>query len=309
MRNFWKATVIPGLCCILAGAVLAMILVLGYKDELMAHRDEFSINAGNVFELFEVDEYNSNTRAGKHYGKGDTNASYSFEVPQGETITGINFEFAVGEVEIQNGDSMKVQVVDMFEDAITSEVKNGVWYIKDSLMESGSVHSDYSPEITITIPDRTQLEELKIHLAAGLLEAEDLAAETAFLEVDAGSMKVEELLVLKALEVQNGVGEIRVYDAKVNNITVDNGIGAISLTGAVSGENKIKCGIGEVKLTLTDRNSVDFNYTIDCGIGQVEIGEKSYQGSVESAQYDQLSADSFALECGIGHIEINIAGN
>ena len=122
-------------------------------------------------------------------------------------------------------------------------------------------------------------------------------------------MTVFQLVAKNSLELKNGVGEIRVYDAEAKNLEVDNGIGAISITGAVSGQNAIECGIGEVKLTLTDRSNLDFNYSVDCGIGEVEIGNKRFSGSVESNSFDPKVSDYFDLDCGIGHIEINVAGN
>lgn len=309
MKNFWKATLIPGLCCILAGAVLAAILALGFGDELMEHREELSINEDNYFEFFENNIFVSITREGTRYDKGETNASYYFAVPEGETVNGIDFEFAVGEVEVRTGECMEITVVDMFENAITGEVKDGIWYIKDSLIDSGSVHSDYSPEIVITIPAEVELEQIKIYLAAGMLDADDLAAKEVMLEVDAGSMKVFKLTATQSLALTNGVGEIKVYDMAVKNLTVDNGIGAISMTGAISGHNTVNCGIGEVKLSLTDRDRVDFNYKVACGIGDVEIGDMVFNGESENISYDRTEADYFDLDCGIGHIEININGN
>lgn len=310
MKKFWKFTLIPGLCCLLAGGILAAILVIGFADEVKEHWDELSININdkNVLDYFEVDEYMSITRNGTRYSKSETNETYHFAVPEGEDINGIDFEFAVGEVEIRTGNTMEVSVVDMFENAITSEVKNGVWYIEDSLIDSGSVHSDYSPEIMITIPKEMSFEQVKIYLAAGTLDADELSAEKVFLEVDAGSLKVFELVAEKALEIKNGVGEIKVYDVDAKNLTVDNGIGALSFTGAVSGHNTVKCGIGEVKLSLTDRSRVDFNYSIDCGIGEVEIDGNRFSGTVESSNYDRSDADYFELDCGIGRIELELTG-
>lgn len=309
MKKFWKLTLVPGLCCILAGAVLAVILALGYSDDLIRYQDEFSINEDNFWEFFEYDEFASVTREGRKYDQADTQESYQYEVPDGEVITGLDFEFAVGEVEIKTGDNMNLLVTDMFENAISAKVVNGIWYIEDSLIDSGKVHSEYSPKISITISKTTAFESIKIYLAAGLLEAEELLAKEVALEVDAGSLKVYELDAVNALELTNGVGEIKVYDGEARNLTVDNGIGAIAINGSITGHNEIKCGIGEVKLSLTDRGSVDFNYSVDCGIGEVEIGGKSFTGSVESNSYDHENADYFALDCGIGHIEINVNGN
>lgn len=309
MKNFWKITLFPGICCILAGAVLAIILVLGFSDELAEHVDEFSITEDNFFDFFENDIFVSATREGEHYDKKDTTASYHFAVPGEEVITGLDFAFAVGEVEIRTGTTMEVTVTDMFENAITSKVENGVWYIEDKLIDRGSVHSDYSPAITITIPENKEYEQVNLYLAAGLLDAEELSAKSVSLEVDAGSMKIFQLVAGNTLELKNGVGEIKVYDALTENVTVDNGIGAISITGAFSGRNVIKCGVGEVKLTMTDRDRVNFNYKVSCGIGEVEIGDMVFHGEAENTSYDHTEADYFELDCGIGHIEITMAGN
>lgn len=309
MKKFWKATLIPGLCCILAGAVLAVILALGFSEELMEHQGELYINGENFLDYFEVDEFMSSTRDGVHYSKSDTRASYYFEVPEDALVTKLDFAFAVGKVEVRIGDVMAVSVEDMFENAITSEMRNGIWYIEDSLIDSGSVHSEYSPEIVITIPKDTEFEQVELYLAAGVLEADELAAKKVILEVDAGSLKIFKLAAGEALKLTNGVGEIRIYDGNLANVTVDNGIGAIAITGAVTGHNDIKCGIGEVKLSLTDRNSVNFNYSVECGIGDVEIGDMKFSGSAESSVYGRTDADYFALDCGIGHIEIKVTGN
>jgi len=309
MKKFWKATLIPGVICILAGLVLSAILTFGFHEELLEHADEFSINEDNFFEYFDNDRFVSMTRSGTRYDKSETKESYHFTVEQGETITGINFEIAVGEVEIRTGDTMEVVVTDMFENAISSHVEDGVWYITDSLIGSGSVHSDYSPEITITMPENLDLNKCDIYLAAGLMNIDKLNADDLILEVDAGSLKIFSLAAKDSLMIKNGVGEVKIYDAAIRNLSVEAGIGAIDITGAVSGYNTVKGGIGEVKLTLTDRNRVDFNYKVTCGIGEVEIGDMRFSGNTENISYDRGEADYFELDCGIGHIEIDINGN
>lgn len=311
MKKFWKATLIPGLFCILAGLALATVLFLGFSEELMEHADEFSINEDNFFEYFETDKFVSMTRAGTRYEEADTNASYYFEVPQRETITGIDFEIAVGEVEIRTGDTMEIAVTDMIENAISSYVEDGVWYITDILLDSGSVHSEYCPEITITIPKNFEMSRGDIYLAAGLMNVDKLTANDLYLEVDAGSLKIFSLTADNSLKIKNGVGEVKIFDADVKNVSLDNGIGYVFLSGAVSGQNTVKCGVGELKLVLTDRSRVDFNYDITCGIGEVRIGDSTYSGNVESSicGYDRSEADYFSVDCGIGHIEIDVNGN
>ena len=130
MKKFWKITLIPGLCCILAGAVLAMVLALGFSDELMLYKDEFSINEDNFFEFIGGDKFISVTREGIRYEKSDTEESYYFAVPEGEAITGLDFEFAVGEVDVKAGDTLEITVVDMFENAISAKIVDGICILK-----------------------------------------------------------------------------------------------------------------------------------------------------------------------------------
>jgi len=309
MKKFWKMTLFPGLFCVLAGLAIGAILVFGYSDELREHADEFSINEDNFFEYFDSDRFISVTRNGKRYEKSETRESYHFAVEEEENVTGAVFELAVGEVEIRTGDTMELVVTDMFEDAISSYVEDGIWYINDSLLGSGSVHSDYSPEIVITIPEDASFEQMNIYLAAGRMDADKLTAQELRLEVDAGSLKVLHLTADDMLTVENGAGEIKLYDVTASNLTVNQGVGAIDITGAVTGHNVIKGGIGEIKLTLTNRERVDFNYKVTGGLGEVEIGDMVLHGDSTNMSYDRDSADYFEVDCGIGRVEIDVDGN
>lgn len=309
MKKFWKMTLFPGLFCVLAGLAIGAILVFGYSDELREHADEFSINEDNFFEYFDSDRFISATRDGKRYDKSETRESYHFAVEEEENITGAVFELAVGEVEIRTGDTMELVVTDMFENAISAYVEDDIWYIKDSLLGSGSVHSDYSPDIVITIPEDASFEQMNIYLAAGRMDADKLTAQELRLEVDAGSLKVLHLTADDMLTVENGAGEIKLYDVTASNLTVNQGVGAIDITGAVTGHNVIKGGIGEIKLTLTNRERVDFNYKVTGGIGEVEIGDMVLHGDSTNMSYDRASADYFEVDCGIGRVEIDVDGN
>lgn len=309
MKKFWKATLIPGVVCLMAGLILSAILTFGFSEELVEHADEFSINEDNYLEYFRDGKFVSITREGTHHEEYETNESYHFAVSEKDSITGIDFEIAVGEVQIRTGDTMEVMVTDMFENAISSYVDDGVWYITDSLIGSGSVHSEYCPEIIITVPKAFAPEDMKIYLAAGLMEADNLVAKDMRLEVDAGSVKVFYLMAENSLAIRNGVGEVKIYDAKINNLSIDEGVGAISVTGKITGHNSIKGGIGEVKITLTDRQHVDFNYKVTCGLGDVKIGNMRFNGNTATTNMSYSNADYFEADCGIGHIEIEVNGH
>lgn len=308
MKKFWKVTLLTGIVCIMAGLILSAILTFGFSEEVLEHANEFSINENNFLEYFQDGKYVSIDREGKHHDEYETNASYYFSVPDKNTVTGIDFEIAVGEVKIKNGDTMEISVTDMFENAISSYVEDGIWYITDSLIGSDSVHSEYCPKITITIPKDFTADVMEIYLAAGVMEADNLVADDMKLKVEAGGMKIFYLKAADSLAVKNGVGEVKIYDAKINNLSIDEGVGAISVTGKITGHNTIKGGIGEVKLTLTDRSQVDFNYKVTCGIGEVEIGDMRFGGNASATNKEHQDADYFEIDCGIGHIDIDVNG-
>lgn len=306
MKKFWKTMLLVGLICVVAGFLLAAVLGIGFLDEIIKHRNEFSINEDNYWEFFEIRDYYKTTRKGAHYKKGDANRSYFYEVPKGEQITELNFEFALGAVSVQMGDTYSVRVTDMFEGAISSEVKNGIWYIEDSLLKEGSVFSGYAPEIEITVPKDSLFEKITIQAEAGEFYVDELFADTVELSLKAGRMRIDKLTAQKKLMLVNGVGEINIYSLDGKNLSLDNGIGTTTLYGNLTGTNKIDCGIGEVKLVLTDRRHIDFGYSVDCGIGTVIVDATSYSGTVKHSDYNRGEGDFFDLSCGIGRIEIEL---
>lgn len=309
MKKFWLTTIITGIICILAGLFLSAVLTFGFADELREHADEFSINEDNFFELFENNRFISVTRDGERYNESDAKESYYFNVENTEGITGIDFELAVGDVQIRKGSTMELTVADMFEEAVSSYVKDGVWYITDSLLDRGSVHSEYSPEVIITLPEDVFFETVSIYLAAGRMDVDKLAAMDMSLKVEAGSLKVFHLKAEDSLKLENGAGEIRLYDADAANLTVNQGVGAIDITGNITGNNNIRGGVGEIKLFLTNRERVDFNYKVQGGIGEVEIGDMVLHGDTTNMSFDHDLADYFEIDCGIGRVEIDVDGH
>jgi len=311
MKKFWLVTLITGIICLLAGLFLSAFLTFAFPEELKEHADEFNVRITDedIYEFFEIDSVGSNIRTGRRYAVSDAKESYYYAVPAGELISGLDFRFAVGEVQIRTGDTMEVKVEDMYKDAVSSYVEDGVWYITDSLLESGSVHSEYCPEITITIPKDLNPQQVGFYLAAGMVTVDNLAAKDMCLEVDAGSMKVFYLLAQDSLLIKNGVGEVKIYDAKVNNLTVQAGVGAVSVAGKIAGNNVVNGGIGEVKLTLTDRSEVDFDYKVTCGIGDAVIDGETFHSDSQVSKTTRGNEDYFELNCGIGRVEIELAGN
>lgn len=310
MKRLWKVLLIMGLVCVLAGGIFAAVLGFCFSDEIVAHKEHFIFeNYVSFLDNFRWRDRFYLRQDGLYYNASECKESCYYEVAKEEIHT-ICFEFAVGEIRIITGETMSVQVTDMFENAISSEVEDGVWYIKDSLIEHGRVYSGYAPTIEIVLPAEKIFDKIQIQVAAGTFTAEELRAKEMILEVDAGSMQVQQLYSKERLELTNGVGEMTLLSVEANNVIADNGVGAMYISGKITGQNNIKCGIGEVNILLCGRDDIDFNYDVNCGIGEVVINNSKHYGMGHhhnnSHHGNTSSRDYFYLDCGIGCIRLDL---
>ena len=284
MKPFWKILLTVGVICVLVGGIFSAVLGFFFFDEIVAHKEELVFNH---LDILDWDNGFYFGRNGLYYNDSDCDKILYYDASR-ENVENIDFAFAVGEISITTGNEMAIHVENMFENAITSEVKDGTWYVKDSLKEKGNVHSGYAPDIHIVLPANQIFDTIEIELAAGTMEIELLRAKEMILEVDAGTMQVQQLYATECLELNNGVGEIKLLSVQANNVTADNGIGSITITGEITGKNNIKCGIGEVVIG----NSKHY------GMGK-HHKESHHHGATSSIDY-------FYLDCGIGCIRLDL---
>ncbi len=309
MKTFWKILLTVGVVCILVGGIFSGILGFFFFDEIVAHKEELVFNHLDILDWDNGFYFRNVFQDGSYYDDSECDKILYYDASK-ENVENIDFEFAVGEISITTGDEMCIHVENMFENAITSEVKDGTWYVKDSLREKGNAHSEYAPNIYIVLPANQIFDTIEIELAAGTVEVELLRAKEIILEVDAGSMTVQQLYATECLELHNGVGEMKLLSVQANNVTADNGIGSTSIFGEITGKNNIKCGIGEVNIVLRGREDIDFDYDVNCGIGEVVIGNSKHSGighhHKESHHSTTSQKDYFYLDCGIGCIRLDL---
>lgn len=309
MKRFWKGLLIVGLVCVLTGGIFSAVLGFCFFDEIVAHKEEFVFNHLDILDWNNGFYFRNVLQDGLYYDDSECDKFLYYDASR-ENVENISFEFAVGKISVTTGQEMCIHVENMFENAITSEVKDGTWYVKDSLREKGNAHSEYAPDIQIVLPVNQIFDTIEIELAAGTMEIEQLKAREIILEVDAGTMEVAQLYATECLELNNGIGEMKLLSVQANNVEADNGVGAMSIFGEITGQNRIKCGIGEVNIGLRGREEIDFDYDVNCGIGEVVIGNSKHHGignhHEESHHETTSQKDYFYLDCGIGCIRLNL---
>lgn len=66
---------------------------------------------------------------------------------------------------------------------------------------------------------------------------------------------------------------------------MDCGAGSITASGTIERELDVDCGIGNVDVTLDGVESL-YNYELQCGIGEITVGDSSYSGISEEKGYE-----------------------
>lgn len=208
-------------------------------------------------------------------------------------ISSINIEYGAGTLYIKSGDEFRIEGTDVYKDYFKSEVKDGVWYISDSAGRSGwfadnfrvnigrwkSTHS----AITIYIPQDYVLDEVKIKLGAGKLDADGF--ETV------------------KFNLQVGAGDVNMHSLVADRAQIECGVGSIKIGGTITGDSKIECGVGSVRLNLSGEYT-DYNYKIKVGLGSASVNSSKYDGSTDTTIDNPGAKSTFDIEAGLGEINI-----
>lgn len=135
----------------------------------------------------------------------------------------------------------------------------------------------------------------------------DRALEDVSLEVGAGQLTVESLHA-GCLDINVGAGRAVVKQFEVKDLNIDCGAGQADLTGTITRESEIECGVGSIDLSLTGSQN-EFDYELDCGIGQLRVGDESYTGLSNKRSIDNGTGKRMDIDCGIGEVQVSFGAS
>lgn len=195
------------------------------------------------------------------------------EIPQSEAYLVVNL--ATSSLTIKEGDTFDYIINNK---EITAEKDNNKIIIK----EKGHFRSKKS-EVIITIPRDMILNDAIIDTGAGKINIENLKAENFSLDIGAGSVQINNLVVTKNCDIDGGAGNIIINNGSIYNLDMDLGIGKLELN-LIGSQNDytldISKGIGSISLDgkdLKDEEKVGTGSSlvkIDGGVGSIEIKMK-----------------------------------
>ena len=204
--------------------------------------------------------------------------------PYGTEIQTLELDIRYGDVRIAAADG----------DSISVQAENPGKYFKETVEDGDTlVLLDERPArekelvLTVLLPER-MLKEISIDLGAGVLSAERLEAQDISMDLGAGQGNVNRVIAGDDAELSVGAGELQVAYFRGNALDVD-------------------CGTGRLIL-CAEGTEADYNYTLECGIGAVQIGERDYSGIGHEESVDHGAAKDIDVECGIGEVTVTFTG-
>lgn len=157
-------------------------------------------------------------------------------------------------------------------------------------------------KIRIEVPKGTVFDEITMDLGAGEMVCDTLNCDKIYVDLGAGKMTVDEM-ESRETAFSVGAGEITVDSGNTKEMDIDVGMGSFAFHGEVSDELDASCGMGNIQMWL-DGKEEDHNYTVECGMGRVLVGQHSYTGMSTDQKIDNHAQSDYDLECGMGNIDI-----
>lgn len=164
---------------------------------------------------------------------------------------------------------------------------------------------DLSPDkgqIELKFPKEIKLDELNIELGAGQIEFAEAFSKNAKFEVGAGNLKLQKLKADNA-SFEVGMGQVHVTEGKIKEASVNVDVGNFIYGGSIKKKAKVECSVGNAKLTLSGKEK-QFNYSLECSMGNITLGDQSYTGLSHSKEIDHSAKKDMQLECSMGNIKV-----
>jgi Toastrack DUF4097 len=294
MKSFTRA------CLIFSGVVIAIGLVLtiiggalgaGSSFANMVQNGRFSFNWGN----------NSTIVSDKDL------VDFNDEFNNIEELS-IDLQYAELNIETIDGNAYQVKAYNVLK-GFTCKEENGKLIIKDTRKNNWRIGfgNNNHPTVTLYIPNNASFDKVNIDIGAGSVNANNFV--TSKLSIDLGAGEFEGYsITAKDSNISVGAGSLVIDQFVTDKIDMDCGTGKLEINGSINGNADIESGLGNITLSLDNKES-DFNYDIDCGIGNVIVGEQSIGGVATKRTISNDADYTMDIECGVGSIEINFTNS
>lgn len=263
-----------GLVCVVAAFAMGLktstLLRVIQNGYFSFDEEDLNFNIDSIGDIFNTENGSGN------------NSNYEVK----ENFKDLDVEFGAGVLEVRYADVPNVQVEENGIKNLKVDVRENTLVIRDNTNIDININVDDLEDrsLVILIPNGMQFREVDMEIGASKADITDILADEISITVGAGKADISGITA-RQFELEVGAGE-----ATVAQISVD--------------ELDVNAGIGEVNITLNGVQE-DYNYSVECGIGTVVVGENSYSGlgAEKNVKYDGATK-RIEVECGIGAVNV-----
>lgn len=321
MKKFMKGCAITALIFILLGLILGVSGSLGHGSTRFSLGEILSAVTLGRISGEEVDDWSNGVTeqiqenmSDVHYDLEDNvDFDSDYEVQTGtvesyvlgdrqQGITELNIEAGgcVMTIQASQDDSFRVEAGGMRR--FQGYVEDGTMVIRGTSIVRTNSGDTFNGWIHLYVPEGYYFEQAALDLGAGSLTVDNLQTGNLGAYVGAGQIVFHELHADQAI-LDCGMGQLVVDDFYSRTVDATVGMGSLRLTGEVTERLTGECSMGELKATLTGEQT-DFNYDLNCGMGELKIGDDSYNGLAQEKQINNNASKTMELNCSMGSLVV-----
>ncbi|MCR5503183.1 MAG: DUF4097 domain-containing protein [Lachnospiraceae bacterium] len=321
MTRFLKITSIVAICFLLVGIVLTAGGTLLGGGRLFARKatGEVSglvkdIDSGLSKFSDRFPHLSINSRG--IYISGDTSEGSAGPLRSSEesfdaaSIRKLNINAGAGRIRIseRDDDAQTISVSASVTGKFDISESNGVLRISltDQVVSKNNVYFGFNKAenlIEIRLPKGYHTEGADFSLGAGEIDIDSLKTDDAVFTVGAGRLDIDELLSDSVnISVSAGETDINSLQSKATVLNVN--MGKIGVGHLSTDDLTATVDMGEIEFRASGKQT-DYDYSINCGMGNIEVDDDSYSGMGVSKSISNSAARKMDLSCSMGNIDID----
>lgn len=276
MLKIAGSVAILGVVCMIVAFAMGLTID-GFMKMLRDGR--FAIKIKDGFQI-EYEDGDLEGSVGLITGEENNDTAEGWTFYPSEEFNSIDLEFGAGVLDIHYDDVEDIQIYHENIKQFNAKVEYGV--LKINTGHEVYIDDANNRQLVIILPTDMQLNEVDLEVAAAKAYVHGLMADNVSFTIGAGQADIVDI-VTNGMEIEVGAGAAYVSNLSTNTL-------------------EVKCGMGQVELELCGAQS-DYNCDIECGMGDVVVGDYSYGGVGTQHHGDNRHANkSIDVECGMGEV-------
>ena len=187
-----------------------------------------------------------------------------------EKFLSLNLDIKSSNLQIKTGDKFEVKTNNS---NIKYSNENGAIKISEDKVANWFFGKIDIGELIIYIPENMkQIDEVKINIGAGTVFIEQLNTKIIYLDLGAGNVEIDKLIVSEESKINGGAGNININSGKIANVDLDLGVGNTKIKSDITGNSNINTGVGDLNLYLS-LDADNYKINVNKGLGKITFND------------------------------------